>query len=78
LGRSSIVTVQPFSSRVTLTDRLLPSAVLLLDADERPLLDEETETELLDDVAPDACDCALALVALSSSTMLVSTRPSAK
>ncbi|WP_158049712.1 hypothetical protein [Sphingomonas jeddahensis] len=51
--------------------------VLLLDADERPSLDEEAETELLDDELPDARELALALF-LPSSTIVVSIRPSAR
>ncbi|ONF95213.1 hypothetical protein SPHI_26340 [Sphingomonas jeddahensis] len=71
------MTVQPFSSRFTRTDRLSPLEVLLLDADERPSLDEEAETELLDDELPDARELALALF-LPSSTIVVSIRPSAR
>lgn len=70
--------VQPFSSRVTRTDRLLPWEELLLDADERPSLDEDTETELLDEEWPETCERALALLPPSSSIIVVSTRPSAK
>jgi hypothetical protein len=72
------VTVQPFSSRVTRTDRRWPSEALLLDADERPSLDEEAEIELLDDEPPDARELALAPFLPSSSTIVVSVRPSAK
>lgn len=71
--------VQPVSSRVTLTLRLLPSALLLLLlADDVPLLDEDTATEELD-----ACDPALRALAeaeapfLSASTIVFTTRPSA-
>jgi len=70
--------VQPFSSRMTRTDRVFPSEELLVETDERPLLDEEAETELCDEEAPDACELALALCAPSSSTIVVSIRPSAK
>lgn len=72
--------VQPFSSRVTRTDRVFPSEELLLETDERPSLDEEAETELREEEVPDACELALALALWppSSSTIVVSTRPSAK
>jgi len=53
LGRSSIVIEQPLASLVTLIDCVLPSALLLLLlAEDAPLLDEEAETELLDEWLP--------------------------
>ena len=70
--------VQPFSSRVTRTDRVFPSEELLLETDERPSLDEEAEAELREKEVADACELALALWPPSSSTIVVSTRPSAK
>lgn len=43
---------QPLASLVTLIDCVLPSALLLLLAEDAPLLDEEAETELLDKWLP--------------------------
>lgn len=70
--------MQPFASRFTLTECVLPPALLVLLADDVPLLDDEAETELLEEWLPVDCELACAVPAASSSTMLVSTRPSAK
>ncbi|WP_140418485.1 hypothetical protein [Sphingomonas mucosissima] len=70
--------MQPLASRVIVTDRPLPSDVLLLDAEDRPSLEEDTETELLEDRLPADCALARALPSRSSDTIVVSTRPSAK
>lgn len=76
MGRSSMVIVQPDASRATVTDRVLPSTVLLLDEDEVPLPDEEAETELLAPFAPARWDRADAPEP-SSSIIETVLRPSA-
>ena len=68
--------VQPDASFVTRMLWLLPSALLLVLADDVPLPDEDTDTELLDACDPELCTLAEAL-ALSASTIVFTTRPSA-
>lgn len=68
--------VQPDASRRTLVERRSPSAPALLDAELDPLLDERTETELLDELEPCERDAADAPFP-SASTRVSITRPSA-
>jgi hypothetical protein len=63
--------VQLFPSRVTRIDLLSPSEKVLLDADERPSLDEDAEAELLEEEPPDTRACALARMLPPSSTVVV-------
>lgn len=67
--------VQPVSSRVTATLRPLPSELLLVAVD-FPLLDDDTETELLDECEPELRAVAEEPL-LPASTVVTTTRPSA-
>lgn len=67
--------VQPDSSRRTVTLWRLPSELLLLVAEDLPLLDDDTETELLDECDPELRVLAEAPL-LPALTIVTSTRPS--
>jgi hypothetical protein len=70
------VIVHPDSSRVAVTLRPSPSELLLLLAEDFPLLDDDTETELLDECDPELRELAEEPL-LPASTIVTTTRPSA-
>jgi hypothetical protein len=69
------VIVQPDGSRFTVTLWPLPSELLLTSAEDLPLLDDDIETELLDDCDPELRAVAEAPL-LPASTIVTTTRPS--
>ena len=68
--------VHPDSSRDMVTLWLLPSELLPLLAEDFPLLDDDTETELLDDCDPELRELAEEPL-LPASTIVTTTCPSA-
>ena len=67
--------VHPAALRVTVTLRLEPSMLVLDDAEDTPLPDEDAEAELLALYPPRACERLSAAVAASTTEVVV--RPSA-